>query len=457
MKFLNIQVLLVLSVFICFSSCKDSPSDVETPDTQMPAANFECTDGLSNDFFPCKNISMYAHISNAQLGGTASNDIWGWTDPMTNKEYALVGLTDGVSFVDISNPVEPIIVGKLEESLITDKFKNLSALDFPGCFIGVNSNLLSKKLEKGSIWRDMKVHNNHMYVVSDNQAHGMQVFDLTRLRSYDGTPLSFSHDALYDKFAGAHNVAINENTGFAFVTGVTTSDFCGQRDSTGIHIVDINSPLTPTFAGCYFDAETDLQSFPNIGVGYIHDTQCVNYQGPDTEHQGKEVCFSSAEGAVVISDVSDKSSPTTIGFSGLTQMQYSHQGWLTEDHSYFLMNDELDESNLNRNTKTYIWNVKNLDSPSFIGHYDHTTTSTDHNLYVKGDYMYQSNYAAGLRVLRIDDLDNIDLEEVAYFDTQPSTDHVNADGSWSNYPFFESGVIIVSDIVAGLFVLKPEF
>lgn len=457
MKILNKPILLTLSVFVCFNSCKDSPSVVDTPDVQLPVAGFECVNGLSDNLYPCKDISMYAHLTNSQLGGAASNDIWGWTDPMTNKEYALVGLNDGVSFVDISEPDSPVIVGKLEESSIEGKFKNLTDKDFPGCYFGVGSKLALKSLEQGSVWRDMKVHNNHMYVVSDNQAHGMQVFDLTRLRSYDGTLLTFTHDALYDKFAGAHNIAINENTGFAYVAGVLNSEFCGQRDSTGLHIIDINSPIAPTFAGCSIDTATDLQSFPNIGKGYIHDTQCVTYQGPDTAHKGKEVCFSSAEGAVVITNVSDKSAPSTIGFSGESEMQYSHQGWLTEDQSYFLMNDELDESNLNRNTKTYIWNVKDLENPSFIGHYDHTTTSTDHNLYIRGDHMYQSNYAAGLRVLRIDDLDNIDLEEIAFFDTQPTTDHVNANGSWSNYPFFESGIIIVSDIDAGLFILKPEF
>ncbi len=449
----SIHQLFCLFLFLLFLSCKEKNSPSE--------ASFKCIDGLALDTYPCENFDLYAHVPTQDLGGTRLNDIWGWTDPQTNKEYALVGLTDGVSFVDVSDPNNPVVIGKLPESRLNAKYK-IADFDqaYPACIIGIGETEAAQSLTQGSVWRDMKVFDNHMFVVSDGQAHGMQVFDLTKLRSYAGEFLTFAHDTLYERLANAHNIVINEESGFAYAAGVTSAEVCGSRQETGLHIIDINTPLEPTFAGCFFDPDTDLPSSVNAGIGYIHDTQCITYDGPDSEHVGKEVCFSSAEGAVVITDVSDKTAPSTIGFSGVSQMQYSHQGWLTEDQTYFLMNDELDERNLGRETRTYIWDVSDLDDPVFIDYYTHSTSSIDHNLYVKDNIVYQSNYTSGLRALKLGNLSNAELIPEGFFDTQPtlpSNNNLTYQGNWSNYPFFESGIIIASDIEDGLFILKPDF
>lgn len=443
----------ILFALILISGCTPTDNAESGPE-------FPCVDGISGGIYPCDNVSMYAHLTPQELGASFLNDIWGWTDPATGKEYAIVGVNDGVTFVDISDPGNPVVVGKLMESDLNAKYKIPSFIEaFPGCVVGIGDTERAKSIQKGSAWRDMKVFDNHVFVVSDAQAHGVQSFDLTKLRNFDGEVLTYTEDALYEDLANAHNIAINEQTGFAYVTGVTTAETCGARFATGLHILDVNDPKNPVFAGCYFDPDTEIQSYVNAGTGYIHDTQCVNYEGPDSRYSGKELCFSSAEGALVISDVTDKATPATIGFSGQSQMQYSHQGWLTEDQSYFLMNDEIDESNLGRNTKTYIWDVSDLENPVFVGHYTHETTSIDHNLYIRDDLVYETNYTAGLRILEIVDLANAELQPTAYFDTQPQKPNqrdVAYSGTWSNYPFFESGVIIVSDIEDGLFILQPE-
>jgi choice-of-anchor B domain-containing protein len=445
-KFL-IPLLTLLSILL-FSCENDSPVFDES---------FPCENGLADGTYPCENVGLYAHISADELGGQRLNDIWGWTDPQTGKEYALVGLFDGVSFVDISNPNNPIVVGKLNEAEFATKLIPTEAEEeFPACIYGIGSSKAAKNILAGSTWRDVKVFDNHAFIVADGQIHGMQVFDLTLLRSYEGTKLTFTEDAFYDKLGNAHNIAINEATGFAYAIGVTNAEVCGDRNGTGLHIIDINDPKNPAFAGCYIDSDTDLPSAVDVGIGYIHDTQCVVYGGPDSEHQGKEVCVSSAEGAVVITDVSDKSNPQTIGFSGQSRMQYSHQGWLTEDHRYFLMNDELDETRIGRNTKTYIWDVRDLDNPVFIDHYSHDTPNIDHNLYVLNNKVYQTNYTAGLRIFELGDLENAELIPAGFFDTTPGNNAIDYEGTWSNYPYFESGVVIVSDINNGLFILNPH-
>lgn len=443
-----------LILFFAFVSCKDNSLSQKAA---VFTEAFPCEDGLANGIYPCENVGLFAHLTVEELGGNRVNDIWGWTDPQTGTEYALVGLFDGVSFVDISDPNNPIVVGKLNESSVATKLIGPDAEEaFPACTFGIGDSPAAKNVVQGSTWRDVKVYQNHAFVVSDGQLHGMQVFDLTRLRDYDGTTLVFEEDAFYDEFDNAHNIAINEATGYAYAVGVTSAEICGSRNGTGLHIIDINTPKNPTFAGCFIDPETEIEGSLSAGIGYIHDTQCLNYEGPDNDHQGKEVCVSSAEGSVVITDVSDKSNPTTIGFSGVTGMQYSHQGWLTEDQRYFLMNDELDETRLGRNTRTYIWDLVDLDNPEFLGYYTHETPTIDHNLYIKDDVVYQSNYTAGLRIFRTENLQNLELDPIGFFDTQPTDETKNYSGTWSNYPFFESGVLVVSDINDGLFILQPH-
>jgi len=83
------------------------------------------------------------------------------------------------------------------------------------------------------------------------------------------------------------------------------------------------------------------------------------------------------------------------------------------------------------------------------------TTSADHNLYVKGAYAYEANYRSGLSVLDLCCIPSGELHQVASFDIYPEDDDPRYSGAWSVYPYFESGVVVVSGIEAGLFVLRP--
>jgi choice-of-anchor B domain-containing protein len=122
------------------------------------------------------------------------------------------------------------------------------------------------------------------------------------------------------------------------------------------------------------------------------------------------------------------------------------------------MNDELDELNSEYElpgTRTLIWDVTDLDEPVLVKEFFSQNASSDHNLYVRGNYMYQSNYTSGLRILDISDTAN--PVEVGYFDTLPfGKDAPGFSGSWSNYPYFQSGIIIVTSIGEGFFILKKS-
>jgi choice-of-anchor B domain-containing protein len=120
------------------------------------------------------------------------------------------------------------------------------------------------------------------------------------------------------------------------------------------------------------------------------------------------------------------------------------------------MDDELDELQRTASrTRTLIWDVSDLDDPQLVGEFMGTTAASDHNLYIRGDTMYQSNYVAGLRIVDISD--PLNPREVGYFDTVPyGPNSPGFRGSWSNYPYFPSGTIIVTSVREGLFVLRKR-
>jgi choice-of-anchor B domain-containing protein len=382
-----------------------------------------CSEEGSAAQFECGSVDLLSFLPVASMDagrGMVTNDVWGWTDPESGREIVLVGMSNQTAFVDVSNAGNPTYLGRLP---LTD---------------GANP----------SVWRDMKVYENHMYVVSDGSGeHGMQIFDLTRLRGLDGSdPVTFDADAHYDRIASAHNIVINEETGFAYSVG---SSGGGETCGGGLHMIDVRDPKSPSFAGCFQDMTTGRQR-----TDYSHDAQCVVYRGPDEDYQGREICLGSNETALSIADVTDKTNPIAVAMATYPNVAYSHQGWLSEDHRYFYMGDELDETGGNvTNTRTLIWDLEDLDDPVLAAEYMADTKATDHNLYIVGNTMYQSNYKSGLRVLDVSDPEN--PVPVGHFDTVPyGGDDAQMDGSWSNYPYFESGIIAVTSGSEGLFIVR---
>lgn len=153
--------------------------------------------------------------------------------------------------------------------------------------------------------------------------------------------------------------------------------------------------------------------------------------------------------------VTDKGDIQKLSRTGYVGNGYCHQGWLTTNQKYFLMDDELDELSAGHPTRTYLWNFASLTAPRQFATYTATTEATDHNQYVRGNLVYQSNYRAGLRILNIAKIAAGKLREVGYFDIVPDSDEAGFEGAWGNYPFFPSGTVVVSGISQGLYILKP--
>lgn len=384
-----------------------------------------CIRGMAAGLYKCDKIDMLAHVDITDLGVTFVNDIWGWTDRKTRREYALLGAAEGMVVIDISRPWRPKIKGILP-----------ARVDDP----------------TRTTWRDIKVYKDHAFVVSEQRPHGMQVLDLRKLRSlrYSNEIVTFEADAVYDGFTSTHNIVINEDSGFAYAVG---TNVCRG----GLEIVDIRDPANPKDAGCFKEH------------GYVHDAQCVNYKGPDSRFRGREICFSAAtannagppfDNTLSIVDVTDKSDFQTISNTPYGDgFGYSHQGWLTPNQRYLIHDDELDEFFESvATTTTRLWDLTDLENPDLFATVTNGQTSIDHNLYTRGRYSYASNYTSGLRIFDISRVGNGEYKEVAFFDMYPENDNATFNGgTWSNYPYYKRrNVIAVSSMDRGLFILRAR-
>jgi len=385
-----------------------------------------CVNGFAAGY-PCENVDLYAHLDFDALGcngitaGAEGNDIWGWSQ--NGRDFAIAGCTNGVSFVEITDPTNPKVLGVLPT-------------------------------QSGSaIWRDMKVFKNYAFIVSEAQNHGMQVFDLTRLLTVtpDNTR-KFNADVVYydqmgtERQRSTHNLAIDEASGRAFLVGCKTC-------SGGLLMVDVSNPLNPTFAGCY------------SGDGYTHDTQCVVYPGPDQGYIGHEICYAFNEDSLTVVDTTDPANAVMLSRIPYKGVAYTHQGWATEDFKHLFHDDELDEIydtfDTSKRTNTYIWNVEDLRNPLQIRVYQSPVQSIDHNQYIYGRCSYQANYASGLRIVKFnpDALDTTMPTQAGFFDVHPEEDVAQFYGSWSvfaNYQGANKNTVVVESIERGLFVLHVD-
>lgn len=397
-------------LFACSSDDSGSANEPNDDDLNEPIlGKVPCENGMA-DIYPCDGYDLLGKITLATFGASAGNDIWGWTDLSTSKEYALVGLDNGTAFVDITDDENLLYLGKLATAT------------------------------EASSWRDVKVYQNHAFIVSEADGHGMQVFDLTKLRDVNNTPETFTADAHYSGFGNAHNIVINEGTGFAYAVGTARNDAFGG----GVHFINVQDPKNPVAAGGYG------------ANGYSHDAQVVNYNGLDADYVGSEIFIGANEDRIAIVDVSDKENPVEIATIQYANTSYTHQGWFTENQQYFILGDELDEVTFGFDSRTLVFDLSDLDNPILHTTYSGETAAIDHNGYVKENEFFLANYTAGIRVLDISDIDGGNITEKAFFDTYPSNNTAQFDGVWSLYPYFESGKIIVNDINSGLFVIQKS-
>ena len=383
-----------------------------------------CVDGMAG-IYPCDDVDLLSYMGLDELGtedGFKAANLWGWMDSETGKEYVLLGMTNTLAILDISDPVNPVQVGHLPNHTPDNPQK----------------------------YRDVKVYQDHAFVIADQfSGHGMQVFDLTAVRNIT-TPTTFTATAHFDGFTDAHNVFINEDTGYAYVVRTTdpvNPDPCGGA----VYMVNIQDPLNPSFAGCFAES-----------TGYASDSMCVVYHGPDEDFQGHEICLIASDDNIVVGDVTSKTNPIVLADVNYLNAERAHLAWLTEDHRYFVSADMNDEMVHGSNTRIFIWDFTQVMIPTLMGIYEGDSPASDHNVWVDGDYAYVGNFRAGMQILDLRNISqttmsNVTVEQAAFFDMYPADDNTgHIGGAWAIYPYFESGVVAVSDREAGLYLLRPD-
>jgi choice-of-anchor B domain-containing protein len=392
-----------------------------------PAAPAICTGGMAGPY-PCLAVDFLSQIPLNEFSSnpSAANDIWGFVDLNDDREYAIIGLRNGTAVVDVSDPQNPTEVGTI-----------------PGL---------------ASIWRDIKVLQTfdaiqsewqaYAYVTVDAAAQGLQIIDLTDL------PASISLAGTYHGIASAHNIYIAniDYASGAALPGLEPFIYIlgSDRDNGAFRILDVSDPIVPVEV-----------TAPPQGTGYVHDAASLVISDARVSacrpgHRPCELLIDYNETTVDLWDVTDKTEPFLISSTPYAGAAYTHSGWATGDGTHVFIQDELDEQNQGVNTTLRTLDIADLSTPFVSNVWIGTTTSIDHNGFVKDQRYYMSNYRRGLTILDINNPN--DPQEVAFFDTfpNPADNSARFEGAWGTYPFLPSGTLLVSDIQSGLFVLREQ-
>lgn len=226
------------------------------------------------------------------------SDIWGYVDT-TGNEYALVGVNDGTSIVDISTPSAPVEV----------------------FFTGGAS----------TIWRDLKVWNKHAYITNDNGGGGLKIIDMSNLPNAITAGDVYMYTGTAYPFTEAHDIYIDEN-GYAYVMGA-------DNGKGGAIILDLNAdPKNPVEVGRYNDF-------------YLHDGMVRG----DTLWGG-----AINDGFFVAVDVSNKNAPVTM-VTHSTPSFFTHNCWISDDGNSLFTTDEVSNAFLGAYDVSNLSNISELD------------------------------------------------------------------------------------------------
>ncbi|MCW3075683.1 MAG: hypothetical protein JWO32_292 [Bacteroidetes bacterium] len=360
---------------------------------------------LTAQTYPSQNINLISLIDPNTAAATSGTDgrhysgIWGWKQPVTGKEYAIAGASNGTYFIDVTNPSTPSV-----SAFVAGK---------PGC-----------------TWREIKTYQNYCYVVSDDPSpNTFQIIDMSTLPStvslvYNGT----------DLFEHGHTVWIDQDKMYIGAATYTSGG--------GFSCMNIYSLATPTAPVLLRSLAQDY-SF----ISYVHDMYVRN----DTVYAS---CGN--QGLYVFKYLSASNTFTQLGsYTGYsTGNAYNHSSMLTADGKHLIFCDEYPPTLPIR----YV-DVQNLSNIQPLQAFKPYTGTTPHNPYVIGNkWAFVSCYQDGLNLYDISQPGNVALS--GYFDTYPqggyNTSTYNGNdyrGNWGAYPYLPSGIVLASDMQNGVFIL----
>lgn len=388
-----------------------------------------CIDGNAAGF-ACQNISLLAHIPRSQFPSSPSsaNDIWGHYDLNTGKEYAIIGLNNGISVVDVTSPEAPVIIGTINGQ--STSWRDIKVFQY---FDG-----------DGNRWRA------YAYATADNVSEGVTIIDLS------GLPNSIVLVQKQTIDASAHNV---------YISNVDYSLNIAQPNTEPLlHITGSNRSSGAFRSYTLLNPENLTLSYEPVAShssDYTHDASSVLINDSRAQSEctnatanGCNVLLDFNESTLRLWDHSKQQEVVALSNTGYPMAEYTHSGWWTEDKQYVLVHDERDEQVHGINTTLNIFDISSLKRPVLVGTWRGPTRAIDHNGFVRGNHYFMSNYERGLTVLDISQAAN--PQQIGFFDTYPVSNNAAFNGAWGVYPFLPSGNILVSDINSGLFILRDD-
>ncbi len=403
--------------------------DPPAPPARLAAARIavNCVQGNAGSH-PCRNVDLLARVALSDLSsrpGTMSN-LWGFVDLNDNREYAVVGVSNGTAVIEVTDPQNPREVRTIPAN--------------------------------ASLWREVKVfqffdvganrYRAYAYI-STEASQGMQVLDLSGLPNtvtLASTISDFqtSHTLYVANVDYSSNAAMAGRSAFLYVAGA-------NRNNGAYRIYSLSDPSAP-----------QLVTEAPPGTGYMHDSTNLYLTDNRTAqcaqgHNPCEILVDFNESTVDLWDVTNKAQPVRLSTTGYSSARYTHSGWPSADQRFIFVHDELDELRIaGQRTQIYVMRIDDLLNPVIATAFTGPGTTTDHNGYTIGNRYYVAHYRRGLVVF--DASDPNALTEVGNLDTflSPASDGAGTDGAWGVYPFLPSGNILVSDIDNGLYVLRDN-
>lgn len=394
---------------------------------QRKQVNVTCTNGSAGQF-PCSRIDLVAHVPLRDLGGnTQGNDIWGHYDLNDGREYAIMGLRNGTVVVDVTLADQPRVVSRI-----------------PG---------------QDTTWRDIKVlqqfslsegvWKSYAYVTADNAEVGLQIIDLNELP----VRATLANTDMTD--ISAHNVYLSNvdySTGVPLPGLKPFLHLAGSNNNGGaFNTYVLTNPVDPE--PVYRNASNSRANYSHDVASMVvyderKDSQCVNAS------DYCDILFDFNENDVRLWDKTDNRTPVELSRTSYPQASYVHSGWWSEDKLVMSVHDELDEQVYGINTTLRFFDVSDFTRPVLLSTFTGPTRAIDHNGFVRGNRYYMSNYERGLTILDI--TNPAAPAEAGFFDTYPISDRPAFNGAWGTYPFLPSGLVLISDINSGLYLVRDN-
>lgn len=333
--------------------------------------------------------------------GNRYSGCWGWYQSAKNKEYAISGGKDGTYFIDVTNPVNPVVCDFVEG-------------------------------KKGCTWREMKTYQHYCYIVSDDPIpNKFQIVDMQYLP--DSVHVIHSGTNYFER---GHTIWIDQDKMYI---GMTTFQ-------TGSSPMSIFSLATPTAPVLIKRLESDV---PSTVINQVHDMYVRN-----------DTIYASAgwQGLFVFKhDVANDTLIPLGGYSGYNNSGYNHSSSLTKNGKYLVFCDEVPSS-----LPMHVIDVENLGNMQPLSSFYPAPQATPHNPYVIGNnFAVVSCYQDGLFIYDISVPGTVLL--AGFFDTYPQGG-VNTGvypggayaGNWGAYPYLPSGKIVANDMQNGVFMLDAS-